>query len=55
MALWLISPSGRYVVTTYDESGRKRATRVEGTASWTETTPLLAPNELVLLEIAPQK
>ncbi len=55
MAPWLSSPSGRYVITAYDESGSARATRVEGDASWKETIPLLAPNELALFEIAPEE
>lgn len=55
MAPWLSSPSGRYVVTAYDESGATRATRVELKAAWKETTRVLAPNELALFEIVPAK
>jgi len=55
MTPWLSSPSGRYVITAYDESGAARATRVEDAASWKETLRVLAPNELALLEIAPKK
>jgi hypothetical protein len=51
MAPWLSSPSGRYVITTYDESGSARTTRVENSAGWKEATHLLAPNELALLKI----
>ena len=55
MMPWLTSPSGRYLITPYDESGRARAPHVEGQASWKETTPLLAPNELALFEVTPEK
>ena len=55
LAPWLSSPSGRYVVTAYDESGRARASRVEGEATWKETTALLASNEFALFEVAPEK
>ena len=51
----LSSGSGRYVITACDQSGRARATRVEGAASWSETTRVLAPNELALFEIAPEE
>ncbi len=55
MAPWLSSRSGRYVITAYDESGRARATRVEGKSSWKETTRVLAPDELALYGIAPKE
>ena len=55
MTPWLSSTSGRYAFTAYDESGGARATCVEGNGSWKETTRLLAPNELALYEVAPEK
>jgi hypothetical protein len=55
MAPWLSSPSGRYLITAYDESGSARAARVEAAATWKETTRVLAPNELALFEIAPKE
>lgn len=55
MAPWLSSPSGRYVITAYDESGTNRATRVESAATWKETTRVLAPNELALFKVVPEK
>ncbi|MCC6820431.1 MAG: hypothetical protein IT579_06840 [Verrucomicrobia subdivision 3 bacterium] len=55
MAPWLRSPSGRYAITAYDESGINRSTRSEVAATWKETTGVLAPNELALFEVVPEK
>jgi len=52
MTPWLSSASWRYVVTTYDEVGKVRASRTHSKGRWKETTPLLAPNELAILEVA---
>ena len=55
MTPWLDSPSGSYAITAYDETGSVHATRLEDKASWKETTRVLAPNELALYGIAPEK
>lgn len=55
MSPWLSSPSGRYAVTAYDESGANHANRVESTATWKETTGILAANELALFEVVPEQ
>jgi hypothetical protein len=55
MAPWLSSSSRRYVATVFNESGNAQTIRIESGDSWQETTPVLAPNELVLIEIVPQK
>ena len=47
---WLESPSGRFTVTPYNEAGLSSTSRTESSA-WTETTPTLQPDELVLYEI----
>jgi hypothetical protein len=52
---WLTSPLRRYVITVFNESGAAQAIRIESGDSWQETVPVLAPNELVLIEIVPQK
>ncbi len=55
IAPWLTSPSRRYVITVFNESGAAQAIRIESGDSWQETVPVLAPNELALIEIVPQK
>lgn len=51
LAPWLDSPSGRFAVTPCNEAGQAGTVRTETSATWTETTPELQPDELVLYEV----
>ncbi len=50
---WLSSPSGRYRVTVYDESGDVLNTREEASPTWRETTAPLNRDEMALFEVIP--
>lgn len=51
-APWLASESGRYTISSYDESGKRRGNTKKTEPTWRETTTRLQPDEFGLIEFA---
>ncbi|MBI5091528.1 MAG: hypothetical protein HZB26_03690 [Candidatus Hydrogenedentes bacterium] len=55
MTPWIEGASNGCRIIPYDETGAARPARVESRGVWTETTGVLAPNEIALYEISAQR